>query len=126
MKKLLICISLIFISYCVINAEVARVKDERTTAGTPIHAAVNVVLASTSTTAAVSKGLVRIVTNNSDYPIYKVNASYTVAVTTSTGTPIYSHEHYIEDKWFDAMWFAADPSAGSSTCNVRVETQVWQ
>ncbi len=126
MRNLFICLFLI-LGYCSISrAEIRKNTDMSMVAGTASHAIVNVVLASTSSTAGVSKGVLRIITNNSPYTIYKVNASYSVGITTSTGTPIYAYEHYVENKWLDELWFAADPSAGSVTCDVRVEAQVWK
>ena len=126
MRKLILAMFLVSAFIGISKAEVRASKDRVHEAGTPVHASVSVVLASTSSTAGVTKSIQRIITNNSDYTVYMTKVGYSVVVTTTTGTPLYTHEHYTEDKWFDRIWFAADPAATGNTCDVRVETQTWQ
>jgi hypothetical protein len=125
MKKILIGLSLFMACTAISYADVTVQRMDSHPAGTPIHAALSVYSTSITTSPAVSLGVQRYIVNNSTITVYRTNALYTVAVATTTGTPIYLHQTVIEANWFDAIYFAADPSAPSS-CDVRVETQVYK
>lgn len=69
-----------------------------------------------------SKGVYRVITNNSASTIYRVcNSTMTASTVAIIGTPIYSHEHLIEDRWYGQMYFTADPTA-TRTCDLRIES----
>lgn len=71
---------------------------------------------------AVASGIQRMIVNHSDTTIYKTQESYSVAVTTTNGIPIYARQTYIEDRYFGNLYFVAEN--GSSDCDVRVEATI--
>lgn len=94
-----------------------------TNAATPTYQQVTLVAGSTTpvTIAAMTRGVYRIITNNSLYTIRAVaDTSLSTATIVSAGTPIYSHEHFIDDRWYGRVMLMPDPTA-SGNCDVIVE-----
>lgn len=85
--------------------------------GTTVYSSYTVTSTAVTTDTVSMNGCQRIITNNGTATVYKTNSLYTVAITTGIGVPIYPKEHYIEDKWFGSIYFAAE----SGSNDVRIE-----
>lgn len=125
MKKLLLTLTLTLL------ASLANATDKivppfatEVVASTSTYTPLLVTSSTISSCGPMTLGVYRIVTNHSLYTIYMVSVStFTAAQIAAQGTPIYSHEHYVDDRWQGSMYFIADTAAGANTCDTRIETK---
>jgi hypothetical protein len=111
MKKLVLAL---IVLGCFAVGSKAAVSGSATKIGDYYDVIVSSTYAVTATTSAyitvpeVQRGVQRIITNNSAGNLY---ISYEAGIATTQATPIYTKEHYIEDRYFGIIYLQGDNSA---------------
>lgn len=119
MKKLLLAVMLVLgftaVSFAV-DSQVWQPYGQMNEAGTPQNYAFTVSSYTVQMSTAVDRGVQRIFVNNSTNTLYyKYTNGTSVA---DTGLPLYSHEHYIEDRYFGDIYWLGEKA--STTSNLRI------